>query len=91
MLTRLGLFYAQRLGNRVHRMDIITFLSWEFFFFSLGLIKNESFQKRSIWAINGTPTGITTLDQNGPGGNDIERGLYNPQMLRIEALPSDAV
>ena len=42
----------------------------------------------SIWAINGSLTGTTTLDQSGSGCNGNERLFPIPQRFRAKASPS---
>ena len=41
----------------------------------------------SIWPIEGTLTGTTTLDQSEPGNNGNEEVLHIPQNFRTEASP----
>ena len=41
-------------------------------FFSCGSIKYEQFSNKSIWSIDGTLTGTTSLGQNKPGSNSNE-------------------
>ena len=78
MLARLGLFYAKRLGNRVHSF-IFTFL-WScltrFFFFIL-------LAHSSIEPID--ETGTTSPGQSGPGSNDNEGVLHISHISRAGA------
>ena len=42
----------------------------------------------SIWPLDGTLTGTTTLDQNGPGINGNKDGLHIPQNSSAGVSPS---
>ena len=60
-----------------------------FFFFAHGLIKYEWFLSRSIWPLNRTLKGITTLGQSGPESN---KGVHHTtQSFKTETLPPGAV
>ena len=45
----------------------------------------------SIWSINGTLIGITTLGQSGPGSNGNEWVLHIPQSSKTGASPSNGL
>ena len=55
------------------------------------VVKCHTWDINSIWPIDGTQTGPTTLSQSGPGSNGHEGVLYIPKIFRIEASPSNAV
>ena len=54
-------------------------------------LSNTNNLQTSIWPQYEYLTGTTTPGQNGPGSNDNEGVPHTPQILRIVALPSDAV
>ena len=54
-------------------------------------IKYEQFSNKSIWPIDGTLTGTTTLSQSAPGSNDNEMVLYTHQISITRGSPSNAV
>ena len=54
------------------------------FLFAHGPIWYKQFLNRSIWPINRTQTGTTTLDHSEPGSNDNEGILHIPQISRTE-------
>ena len=87
MSMRLGLFYAERLGNRIHCTFISTFCLYvvifeEFYLFGWGLFfaqgqsEYELFLNKSVWSINEKLIGTTTLGQSGPGSNEHEMVLH---------------
>ena len=45
----------------------------------------------SLWSINGTLIGATTLSQSGPEGNSNEEVIYIPQSSKTGASPSDSL
>ena len=45
----------------------------------------------SIWPIDRTLSGATTLDQSGPGSHGNERVFHIPQISKIGASPSDSL
>ena len=47
--------------------------------------------KSSIWPIDGTLPGATTLDQNLPGSKDNKRVLHIPQSSKTGASPSNGL
>ena len=60
-------------------------------FFVSSLLKSRKWLNSSIWTIDGTLTGTTSLGQSEPRGNAHEEVLLNPQSSRTGALLSDAV
>ena len=46
------------------------------------LLNTNNLKKQSIWSIDGTLTGTTTSDQNGPGSNGNEGGIPNSPELQ---------
>ena len=54
--------------------------------FALSSISNSS-----IWPMDRTLSGTTTLGQNGPGSNDNEGVLHIPQISKTDASPSDGL
>ena len=53
--------------------------------------KYSKWLNSSIWCIDGTQTGTTTLGQSGPESNHSEGVLHILKGSRTGALPSDAV
>ena len=51
----------------------------------------KCFRNRSIWPIDGTLVGTTTLGSSGPESNDNEGILHTPQISRNWASLPDAV
>ena len=88
MSARQGLFYAESLGNDVNCIFLSIFFAQLFFkkfsiFILHPVLSNmETFLDRSVWPIDGTLIGTTSLDQSGPGSN-----VYTG----TGASPSDAV
>ena len=60
-------------------------------FWHIVVISSIPILNESIWAIDGTLTGTTTLGYCGPGSNGNEGVLNTTQISRTGALPSDAV
>ena len=82
MLTCLGLFCAQRLGNFIHFYIFYVVISQEFFF-SLGSAGYKLFLNRSICSIDEILTGTTTWHLRSTGSND--------KVFRNRASPSSGV
>ena len=88
MSTCHGLLYAKWLGNHVHFMFIFTFfvvVSLEIFFHTVPL-NLKSFLNRSIWPIDGTLTGITSVSQGGPGVMVMKGYITLPRSLELEPI-----
>ena len=91
MRASLVLFYAWRLWNRVYFMFIFTFFVQLFLSFFTRPDWTHNFLYRSIWPIDETLTGITTLVQNGPGDYGNKKEPHTPQSSKTGVSSSDAI
>ena len=53
--------------------------------------KYSKWLNSSIWPIDGTVTGTTTLGQSGPGSNSNEGVFHIPQSSKMGTSPLDAL
>ena len=66
----------------VHIQNFCAVISWVFFFFALSPMEYEWLLNRSIWPIDRTPKGTTTLGHSGFGCNGNDGVVYTPKSSR---------
>ena len=89
MSTRLGLFYANRLGIWIHCVNSLEFMH-VVMWYKVFLFNSNNLQK-STGPIDRTRTSISTLGQSEPRSNGTEGSLHTLQTYRSRTSPPDAI